>query len=61
MDQSRVREDEKEKRDSEATSKETLHDLKENEKLSDQKDSETVKSPDGSFDQDKELKDADPV
>jgi len=57
MDQSRVREHEKEKRDSEATSKETLHDLKENEKLSDEKGSETLKSPDGSFDQDKELKD----
>ena len=61
MDQSRVKEREKEKPDSEATSKETLHDLKENEKLSDQKESEAVKSPDGSFDQDKELDKAGPM
>ncbi len=50
----------KEKRDS-ATSKETLHDLKEKEELSDQKGRDNVKSPDGSFDQDKELDDTEPM
>jgi hypothetical protein len=61
MDQSRVREQEKEKRDSEATSKETLHDLQENEKLSDQTSRETVKSPDGSLDEADELDKAGPM
>jgi hypothetical protein len=61
MEQSRMREHEKEQGHSEATSKETLHDVKENEKLSDDKRSNTVKSPDGSFDQDEELKDTDPM
>ena len=51
----------KEKRDSQATSKETLHDLEENEKLTDQKERDSVKSPDGSFDQDQELKETGPM
>jgi hypothetical protein len=54
-------EQEQKKRDSDATSKETLHDLNENEKLAEEKGRDRVKSPDGSFDQDKELKDAEPM
>ena len=45
-----------------ATSKETLEDLEENEKVgSDKSDKSNVPSPDGSFDESDELKDADPV
>jgi hypothetical protein len=45
-----------------ATSKETLEDLEENEKsASDKSDKSNVPSPDGSFDESDELKDADPV
>ena len=54
-------EQEQKKKDSEATSKETLHDLKENEELADEKGRDRVKSPDGSFDQDKEMEDAEPM
>jgi len=46
-----------------ATSKETLENLEENEKssASDKSDKSNVPSPDGSFDESDELKDADPV
>ena len=44
-----------------ATSKETLEDLEENEASSDESDDGDVPSPDGSFDESDELKDADPV
>jgi len=45
-----------------ATSKETLEDLEENEEsVSDESDKSNVPSPDGSFDESDELKDADPV
>jgi hypothetical protein len=46
----------------EATSKETLEDLDENEELSsDDSDDDEVPSPDGEFDESGKLKDADPV
>ena len=45
-----------------ATSKETLKDLEENEASSnDASDEENMPSPDGAFDEAAELKDADPV
>ena len=45
----------------EATSKQTVEDLEENEKLStDDSDDGTVPSPDGSFDDSEALKDVDP-
>jgi len=45
-----------------ATSKETLEDLEENQaSLKDQSDNTTLPSPDGAFDESDELKDADPV
>ncbi len=44
-----------------ATSKETLEDLEENEQLTDEADDESLPSPDGAFDQDDELKEADPL
>jgi len=44
-----------------ATSKETLEDLEENEKQTDEPDDSTLPSPDGAFDESDELKDADPV
>ena len=45
-----------------ATSKETLKDLEENEaSVKDQSDNSTLPSPDGAFDESDELKDADPV
>lgn len=44
-----------------ATSKETLEDLEENEKVSDEPDKSTLPSPDGAFDEPKELSDADPM
>lgn len=45
-----------------ATSKETLEDLEEKEKLSpNDSDDASLPSPDGAFDQEGELKDADPV
>jgi hypothetical protein len=45
-----------------ATSKETLEDLEDNEApASDESDDTNVPSPDGAFDESDELKDADPV
>jgi len=45
-----------------ATSKETLEDLEENEKMgSDKSDDANLPSPDGAFDEADELKNADPV
>lgn len=45
-----------------ATSKETLKDLEENQaSVNDQSDDSTLPSPDGAFDEPDELKDADPV
>ena len=45
-----------------ATSKETLEDLEENEaRLRDESDNTKLPSPDGAFDEPEELKDADPV
>jgi len=45
-----------------ATSKETLEDLEENEKsASDKSGQTTLPSPDGAFDESDDLKDADPV
>ena len=45
-----------------ATSKETLEDLEKNEKsAADESDEDTVPSPDGAFDDDDELNNADPV
>ena len=44
-----------------ATSKETLEDLEENEKLSDDSGDTDLPSPDGAFDEPDALKDADPV
>ena len=45
-----------------ATSKETLEDLEENEAtIRDEADDTNLPSPDGSFDESDELKDADPV
>jgi hypothetical protein len=45
----------------EATSKETLEDLEENEVDVDESDDSDLPSPDGAFDEPKELKDADPL
>jgi hypothetical protein len=44
-----------------ATSKETLEDLEENEKVSDESEDGTLPSPDGAFDEPKEQSDADPM
>lgn len=44
-----------------ATSKETLEDLEENESANDDSDDSDVPSPDGAFDEDDELNHADPV
>ena len=44
-----------------ATSKETLEDVEENEKVSDESDDSTLPSPDGAFDDPKEQNDADPM
>ena len=44
-----------------ATSKQTLEDLEENEELEDESDDSTLPSPDGAFDESKEQKDADPM
>jgi hypothetical protein len=45
-----------------ATSKETLEDLEENEELSvDESDDTDLPSPDGAFDEPKEQRDADPM
>jgi hypothetical protein len=45
-----------------ATSKDTLEDLEENEAtVTDESDESNLPSPDGAFDEPKELKDADPV
>ena len=44
-----------------ATSKETLEDLEENEELTDDSDDSTLPSPDGAFDEPKEQHDADPM
>ena len=45
-----------------ATSKETLQDLEENEaEVTDTSDDSEMPSPDGAFDDSEELKDADPV
>ena len=50
------------KRQEEATSKETLRDLEEEVSLDrDEADDSEALSPDGAFDQDDELKDADPT
>jgi hypothetical protein len=45
----------------EATSKQTLEDLEENEELTDESDDSTLPSPDGAFDDADEKKKADPV
>ena len=45
----------------EATSKETLEDLEENEVDVDESDDAELPSPDGAFDDSDELKDADPL
>jgi len=45
----------------EATSKQTLEDLEENEELTDKSDDAALPSPDGDFDESDELKDADPL
>ena len=45
-----------------ATSKETLEDIEDNEEpLSDDSDTGSMPSPDGAFDESDDLKDADPV
>jgi hypothetical protein len=44
-----------------ATSKQTLEDLEENEELTDKSDEPAVPSPDGAFDEPKEKSDADPM
>jgi len=44
-----------------ATSKETLEDVEENEKVSDESDESTLPSPDGAFDEPKEKNEADPM
>jgi len=49
------------KRQEEATSKETLEDLEDDEVLSDDDDTDEGLSPDGAFDEPDELKDADPT
>lgn len=45
----------------EATSKETVEDLEENEEITKELDNESLPSPDGDFDESHELKDADPL
>ena len=45
----------------EATSKQTLEDLEENEELNDDSDDSSLPSPDGAFDDADEAKKADPV
>jgi hypothetical protein len=53
--------DQRVERESEATSKKTLHDVQESEKLPRAEDQDSiVPSPDGAFDESKELKDAEP-
>ena len=44
-----------------ATSKDTLEDLEENEDSTDKSDDDDLPSPDGAFDDADELKDADPL
>lgn len=44
-----------------ATSKETLEDLEENEKSTDKTDDSSLPSPDGAFDEPKEQSEADPM
>jgi hypothetical protein len=44
-----------------ATSKETLEDVEENEKVSDESDDSSLPSPDGAFDEPKEQSEADPM
>ena len=44
-----------------ATSKETLEDVEENEKVTDKPGKSTLPSPDGAFDEPKEQSDADPM
>ncbi len=44
-----------------ATSKETLEDLEENEKVTDDADDSTLPSPDGAFDEPQEKSQADPM
>lgn len=44
-----------------ATSKETLEDLEENEDLSTDESDDSLPSPDGAFDEDKEQSEADPM
>ena len=53
--------DELTERENEATSKDTLKDVSENEKVSRSSDESNPPSPDGALDQDHELKDADPM
>ena len=55
--------DELAERENEATSKDTLKDVSENEKVSGSGDDSNDKppSPDGALDENRELKDADPV
>jgi len=45
----------------EATSKETVEDLEENEEITKELDDSSLPSPDGDFDESDALKDADPV
>ena len=55
-------EKQKQQPDSDATSKETLKDLEETEKVSGKNTStDSVKSPDGAFDEQEELEKADPT
>ena len=44
-----------------ATSKETLEDVEENEKVTDDADESSLPSPDGAFDEPREQKEADPM
>lgn len=44
-----------------ATSKQTLEDLEENEELEDESEGADLPSPDGAFDEPKEQRDADPM
>ena len=44
-----------------ATSKETLEDLEENQKVTDESDDSTLPSPDGAFDEPEEKSQADPM
>ena len=53
-------EERKQSIDKDATSKETLEDLEENESVNDSDDND-LPSPDGAFDEDDELNNADPV